>query len=454
MKYLIVLGDGMADEPVEALDGRTPMMAANTPIMDFLAREGRCGRLHTVPEGFAPGSEIANMSLLGYDVRSQFEGRGSLEAASMGVTIPDGVMAARCNLVCIGPDGRIKNHSAGHISNEEAAELIDYLNKELGIAASSAGDESRELFQTAAPLAAQFYTGISYRHLIMVKGGDKRLECTPPHDVPGTPFRQVLVKARVPQAQATADALNTLILKSQELLPKHPVNLRRAAAGKDMANSIWPWSPGYRPSMPPMTETYPISSGSVISAVDLIKGIGVYAGLESIAVPGATGLADTNYEGKAAAAIGELRRKDFVFLHVEASDEAGHEGDCQLKTKTIEYLDHRLLKPIFEAVSAWDEPVTLAVLPDHPTFCRTRTHVAAPVPFLIWRSHGMEPDGRTPFEPDAVQTFDEEAALEGAYGLLDGDGFIRAVFGMDSLTMPEPCRESRSGNIKPIKQTL
>ncbi len=405
MKYIIVLGDGMADEPVEALEGLTPMQAAHTPVMDFLAREGRCGRLDTVPAGFVPGSEIANMSLLGYDVEKQFEGRGSLEAASMGVAIPEGYMAARCNLICVTPDGRIKNHSAGHISNGEAAQLVDFLNERL----------SDEVFR--------FYTGISYRHLLLMKGGDKRLLCTPPHDVPGTPCRDVMVKALVPEAQASADAINRLILRSQELLPTHPVNLKRQAEGKDMANSIWPWSPGYRPSMKPMTELYPIRSGSVISAVDLIKGIGVYAGLESIEVPGATGLSDTNYEGKAEAAIEQLRRKDFVFLHVEASDEAGHEGDVDLKVKTIEYLDHRLLEPIFKEVSAWEEDVTIAVLPDHPTFCRTRTHVAAPVPFLIWRSHPSEG-----WVPDGVQTFDEQSVGEGSFGLLHKDEFIKAIF--------------------------
>ncbi len=408
MKYMIVLGDGMADEPIEALDGLTPLQAAHTPVMDFMAREGRCGGLVTVPEGFAPGSEIANMTLLGYDVRSQFEGRGSLEAASMGVDIPQGWMAARCNLICV-ENGCIKNHSAGHISSQEAARLIAYLNRELG-------SES-----------IRFEAGVSYRHLLLMQGGDKHLQCTPPHDVPGTPCAQVMVRALEPQAQATADAINRLILRSQEILPQHPVNQARKAAGKDMANSIWPWSPGYRPSMPPLSELYPMKTGAVISAVDLIKGIGVYAGLESIDVPGATGLYDTNYEGKAQAAIEALRDKDFVFVHVEASDEASHEGDVDLKLKTIEYLDHRLIEPIFKEVTSWNEPVSIAVLPDHPTYCRLKTHVAQPVPFLIWRNQAARACTKGSV-PDKVQCFDELAVMTGSYGILQGPEFMQRLF--------------------------
>ncbi|MDP4276803.1 MAG: cofactor-independent phosphoglycerate mutase [Bacteroidota bacterium] len=402
MKYLIILGDGMADEPIAALGDKTPMQIAGTPYMDKLAKMGRNGRLATVPEGFAPGSEIANMSLLGYNVRTDFEGRGSLEAASMGVTLNPGEMAMRCNLICI-ENERIKNHSAGHISNEEAAELIHFLNAKLG------NDR------------IAFHEGVSYRHLLVMKGGNKWLNCTPPHDVPGTPFREVMIKPLEPDATATAEELNELILRSQELLSNHPVNLNRIAAGKDPANSIWPWSPGYKPAMKTLMQQYPnIRSGSVISAVDLIKGIGIYAGLESISVEGATGLYDTNYEGKAKAAIEELREKDFVFLHVEASDEASHDGDVDLKIRTIEYLDRRIVGPIYEAVKNWDEPVAIAVLPDHPTFCRIRTHVSEPVPFLIYKP------GNT---PDSVAVFDELAAFEGSYGLLKEDEFIQQLVG-------------------------
>lgn len=400
MKYIVVLGDGMADEPILELGGKTPLEAADTPVMDMLARKGRVGQLITVPEGFHPGSEIANLSVLGYNVPEVFEGRGVLEAANMGVDIKPGDMAMRCNLICIS-DGRIKNHSGGHISTEEAHEIIATLQHELG-------DDT-----------VQFYPGVSYRHLLILKGGDKRVSCTPPHDVPGTAFTDVMVKADVPEAEVTARKLNELIMRSQKILESHPVNLRRKAEGKDCANSIWPWSPGYRPSMRPMTEEFGIKSGVVISAVDLIFGIGVYAGLKPVYVEGATGLYDTNYEGKAQAAIDALRNgADFVFLHVEASDEAGHEGDYELKKRTIEYLDNRILRPLMDAVSEMDEPVAVAVLPDHPTPCRLRTHTSAPVPFLIYRP------GDT---PDDVTVFSEKSAVDGGYGLLTGSQFIKSL---------------------------
>ena len=396
MKYIIVLGDGMADEPIEALENKTPLQAVSNPAIDWVAAHGRSGMLATVPAGFAPGSEIANLSVLGYDVPKVFEGRGSLEAASMGVKIEDGEMAMRCNLITI-EDGKIKNHSAGHISNAEAAELIAFLQKELG------GED------------VNFFPGVSYRHLLKIKGGSKRIVTTPPHDVPGTPYKDVLVRAADTDGEPTARQLNELIERSMTLLENHPVNLARKAAGKDPANSIWPWSPGYRPQMQTLMQRYGIGSGVVISAVDLIKGIGVYAGLESIDVEGATGLYNTNYEGKAQAAIEALRTHDFVFLHIEASDEAGHEGDVALKMKTIEYLDRRIVKPILDAVSTWDEPVSIAILPDHPTPCALRTHTSKPIPFTIYRTN--EPG-------DEVQAFDEFAARKGSYGDLSGDQFM------------------------------
>lgn len=400
MKYIIVLGDGMADEPIPSLGGRTPIQAADTPAMDWLAAHGRCGRLHTVPAGFEPGSEIANMAILGYDLPTVFEGRGSLEAASMGVDILPGEMAMRCNLICI-EDGKIKNHSAGHISSEEAHELIDFLQQELG-------DE-----------IVRFYPGVSYRHLLKIKGGDKHLHCTPPHDVPGAPFRDVLVRPLDPKATDTAYLINRLIIRSQEILPLHPVNLRRKAEGKDMANSIWPWSPGYKPCMEPLSSHFGIKSGAVISAVDLIKGIGVYAGLRSIDVPGATGLYDTDYEGKVAAAIEALKTDDFVYLHIEASDEAGHEGNAELKKTTVEYLDHRVLRPLLSAADSFGEPLTIALLPDHPTPCRLKTHTTAPIPFVIYKP------GET---PDSVQVYDEDSVSDGYYGTLSGNEFIHAFF--------------------------
>ena len=406
MKHIIILGDGMADWPVKSLGDKTLLQAAKTPYMDKLAGMGRVGRLKTVADGFHPGSEVANMSVLGYDLPKVYEGRGPLEAASIGVELQPGDMAMRCNIICIEGDN-IKNHSAGHITTEEADVLIQYLEEKLGTD------------------RIHFYTGVQYRHLLVIKGGNKQLDCTPPHDVPLKPFRPLMVKAGVPEAQETAELINALILKSQELLAEHPINKKRIAEGKDPANSIWPWSPGYRPQMEPLAEKYPvIRKGAVISAVDLINGIGYYAGLRRITVQGATGLYDTNYENKVAAALEALRTDDFVYLHIEASDEAGHEGDFKLKQFTIENLDKRVVGPVYEAVKDWDEPVAIAVLPDHPTPCELRTHTAEPVPFLIYYP-GIEPDN--------VQTFDEVACVEGSYGVMKEDEFMNEFMTASAL---------------------
>ena len=396
----------MADWPAEQLGGKTLLQHSDTPYMDKLARMGRTGRLITVAPGFHPGSEVANLSVMGYDLPTVYEGRGSLEAASIGVELQPGDMAIRCNIICI--EGEcIKNHSAGHISTEEADVLVKYLQEQLG--------NER----------VQFHTGIQYRHLLVIKGGNKQIDCTPPHDVPLQPFRPLLVKAQVPEAQETADLINELILKSQELLSKHPLNLKRMAEGKDPANSIWPWSPGYRPQMEPLSVMYPsIRKGAVISAVDLIQGIGVYAGLRRIEVEGATGLFDTNYENKVAAALEALKTDDFVYLHIEASDEAGHEGNFALKQRTIEDLDKRAVGPIYEAVKDWEEPVAIAVLPDHPTPCKLRTHTAEPVPFLIYYLG---------IAPDSVQTFDEVACVEGVYGVMKENEFMNEFMAAHAL---------------------
>ena len=400
MKYIIVLGDGMADEPIESLGNRTPLQFAKTPWMDQLAKKGNSGLLATIPDGMSPGSEVANLSILGYDLTRILEGRGALEAASLGIDILPGEMSMRCNLICI-ENEKIKNHSGGHISTEEAEILIHYLNEKLG---------NEKL---------GFFPGVSYRHLLKLKGGDKRLNCTPPHDVIGTNFRNVLIKPLSDEAKETADHLNELIIRSKGLLERHPINQKRKAEGKDPANSIWPWSPGYKPQMKKLSEEYPIHSGAVISAVDLIKGIGIYAGLESIHVVGATGLYNTNYEGKAQAALNALKEKDFVYLHIEASDEAGHDGDVELKVKTIEALDSRVLKTIMEETETWDEPVTIALLPDHPTPCRIKKHTDSPVPFVIYKP------GET---PDKVKEYNELSVKKGKYGLLKGNEFIKALF--------------------------
>ena len=390
----------MADLPVERLGGKTLLQYAHKPMMDQLAKEGRCGRLVTVPEGFPPGSEVANTAILGYDLNKVYEGRGPLEAASIGYEMADDDFAIRCNIITI-EDGKIITHNGGNLETDDARVLIEYLNEHLG------SDR------------VKFITGIQYRHLLVIKGGNKHITCAPPHDHPNEEWKPLLVKADVPEAQETADLINDLILKSQELLAKHPYNVAKAAKGERQANSIWPWSGGYRPSMETLMQQYPeIKSGAVISAVDLIQGIGKYAGLRIIKVPGATGLADTNYEGKAQAAIDALRQDDFVFVHVEASDEAGHDGDLELKLKTIEYLDQRLIAPIYHEVKDWQDDVCIAVLPDHLTPVEMRIHVGQPVPFLIWH-RGIEPDD--------VQQYDEVSCVNGSYGLLRLHEFMQAL---------------------------
>lgn len=408
MKHIIILGDGMADHAVERLGGKTLLQYANIEYMDQLAHEGRCGRLITVPEGFPPGSEVANTAILGYDLNKVYEGRGPLEAASIGYEMAPDDFAIRCNIITL-EDGRIITHNGGNLQTEDADILIKYLNKHLG------SDRVR------------FITGIQYRHLLVIKGGSKHIVCNPPHDHPNEEWRPLLVSAEADApveegrmtAQETADLINDLILKSQELLAQHPFNIERAKRGERQANSIWPWSGGYRPEMKTISDTYPqVKSGAVISAVDLIRGIGHYAGLKKIFVNGATGLADTNYEGKAAAAIEALRKYDFVFLHVEASDEAGHDGDLELKVKTIEYLDKRIVKPIYEEVKTWDEPVCIAVLPDHPTPVEMRIHVNEPVPFLIWYPG---------IESDDVERYDEVSCVSGCYGLLRLQQFMQTL---------------------------
>ena len=416
MKHIIILGDGMADLPVERLGGKTLLQYAHKPMMDQLAREGRCGRLITVPEGFPPGSEVANTAILGYDLNKVYEGRGPLEAASIGYEMADDDFAIRCNIITLA-DGMIITHNGGNLETEDADVLIKYLNENL----------AKPINEREGCERVKFITGIQYRHLLVIKGGSKHIVCAPPHDHPNEVWRELLVKAEenAPveagrlSAQQTADLINEMILKSQDLLAKHPFNQERAKRGERQANSIWPWSGGYRPSMETLQQQYPeIKSGTVISAVDLIRGIGHYAGLKIVEVEGATGLADTNYEGKAQAAIEALENDDFVFVHVEASDEAGHDGDLELKLKTIEYLDQRLIAPIYNKVESSNEPVCIAILPDHLTPVEQRIHVGQPVPFLIWY-RGIEADD--------VQQYDEVSCVSGSYGLLKLNEFMQAL---------------------------
>ena len=401
MKYIIILGDGMSDYPIEKLGNKTPLMAAKIPNIDKLAKMGRTGKFQTVPLELPPGSEVANMAVLGYDVRKLYQGRGVLEAASMGVELDNDDLAMRCNLICI-ENGEIKNHSAGHIDSEESHQLIDALNKELG-------DD-----------IIKFHKGVSYRHLLVVKNGRKEVKLTPPHDVPGTPFKDVMPVPEIPEANDTSAVLEDLILRSQKILNAHPVNIKRVAEGKDPANSVWFWSAGYKPEMKTLQELYG-KTGAVISAVDLLYGIGVYAGMEVIHVEGATGLYTTNYEGKAKAAVDALKKHDLVYLHIEATDEAGHEGDVDLKIKALEYLDSRAVKYVMEETAKMDEPVAIAITPDHATPCALRTHTHDPVPFIIYRP-GEEPDEVTEYNEDSVE--------KGYYGTVADDEFIKALLGI------------------------
>jgi len=398
----------MADHPVERLGGKTLLEYARPEYMNRLAKMGRTGRLQTIPSGFAPGSEVANTSILGYDLNKVYEGRGPLEAASIGYELHPDDLALRCNIISLA-DGNIITHNGGNLETADADVLIQELNKYLG------DDRVR------------FITGIQYRHLLVIRGGSKHIVCAPPHDHPNEPWEKLLVKAEdnAPvepgrmTAEETAELINRLIIESQQILSAHPFNRNRAAKGERQANSIWPWGGGYRPSMQPLTQLYPqIKSGTVISAVDLIRGIGHYAGLKIVSVEGATGLANTNYEGKAQAAIEALQHDDFVFVHVEATDEAGHDGDLELKLRAIDYLDKRLIKPVYEAVCQMNEPVCIAILPDHPTPVEMRIHVDEPVPFLIWHPG---------IEADAVEHYDEVSCVSGSYGMLKLNEFMNQL---------------------------
>ena len=411
MKHIIILGDGMADKAIEKLGGKTPLQFAKTPYMDMLAKMGRTGRLITVPKGYNPGSEVANTAILGYDLDKVYEGRGPLEAASIGYEMQPLDLALRCNIICVREDGTIKTHNGGNLSTEDAGPLIDLLNEKLGSA------------------RVKWVKGIQYRHLLIIDGGSKHIVCAPPHDHPNEAWRPLLVKPEAGwenkreegrmTAQETADLLNDLIIKSQDILLNAPLNIKRKAEGKDLANIIWPWSGGYRPAMQTLSEIYPsVKSGAVVSAVDLIRGIGHYAGLDIIEVEGATGLWDTNYDGKTKAALDELKKKDFVFLHVEASDEAGHDGEVDLKVKTIENLDSRMIGPIYEETKTWDEPVCIAILPDHFTPVELRVHVGEPVPFIIYYPG---------IEPDDTQVYDEVSCVTGSYGILKLQEFMQTI---------------------------
>ena len=370
MKYIILLGDGMADRPHAGLGGKTCLQAAKTPNMDLLASRGQVGMVRTVPEGFPPGSDVANLSVMGYDPRKYYSGRSPLEAASIGVELGPDDVAFRCNLVTLRLSGGksavpgkgrraiMEDFSAGHISTQEARILIEELDSKLG------SDHLR------------FYPGVSYRHLMVWKGGKDKIECTPPHDIQDKDILDYL-----PRGEGD-EVINALMEESTELLLAHPVNKARQENGKRIANSIWLWGQGKRPSMPTFREKFGLE-GSMISAVDLTKGIGIFAGFEVITVPGATGWIDTNYVGKAEHALFSLKTKDIVYVHVEAPDEAGHTGDLKNKLKAIEDFDEFVVGNIVHGMKQFDE-YRIMVLPDHPTPVELRTHTSDPVPFIIY----------------------------------------------------------------------
>lgn len=396
MKYAVLIGDGMADYPIVKLGGKTILQAARTPGMDFIAAHGNAGLARTVPEGFPPGSDVANMSIIGYDPALYYSGRAPLEAASMGVDLSENDIAFRCNLITIEKE-LIKDHSSGHITSAEAKTLIEALDSELG------NEEFR------------FYPGISYRHLLVSSGNrGAETECTPPHDVIGEKCLDHMPEGK------DSEVFCKMTEKSMKILAGHPVNLKRIEEGKNPANSIWLWGQGHAPKFKTFMELYG-KTGAIISAVDLLKGIGLYAGLKVIDVPGATGYLDTNYEGKVEAALKALKTHDLVFVHVEAPDETGHEGNFVKKLQAVEDFDSKIVSPILEYVRKSGELFTILVLPDHPTPISIRTHTSDPIPFAVYRTDEKDPDG--------VKTFDEESVKEGSFGIVKASDLVGMLLG-------------------------
>jgi len=382
-KYMVLLGDGMADYPVAELGGKTPLQAAQTPNLDRLSRRGKLGLVRTVPPGLPPGSDVANLSIFGYDPALHFTGRAPLEAAAMGVKLGTDDVAFRCNLLTLSEREEkafMDDFSAGHISTQEARRIIAGLEKSLG---------SREF---------HFYPGVSYRHLLVWRQGGRGLSLTttPPHDITGKPIAEYL-----PRGEGQKEICG-LMEEAQKILQNHPVNRARQKSGEKPANAIWLWGQGKAPSLLPITKRFGLQ-GSVISAVDLMKGIGFYAGLEIVNVPGATGYLDTNYAGKAEYALREISKKDFVYVHVEAPDEASHNGNRKDKIQAIEDFDGKIVGPILQGLEKY-ENFRLLVLPDHPTPLVLKTHSSEPVPFVIFSS---EDAGRGPKEE---RFFDELSA--------------------------------------------
>lgn len=397
MKYIVIIGDGMADRPIPELSGKTPLQKAHKPNMDRLAREGVIGKIRTVPKGFHPGSDIANLTILGYDPSLYYSGRAPLEAASIGITLKEDDVAYRCNLVTLSYDKDrskvfMEDYSGGHITTEEARELIDEVN-------SSLGTEK-----------IVFYPGVSYRHIMVWTSGVSDIECTPPHDISGKNVADYL------PIGSGEDVLRELMIRSSNILDGHPINKERMRRGDKPANSIWLWGQGKKLNLPSFKEKYGID-GALVSAVDLMKGIAIGAGFEVLSVPGITGYLDTNYEGKAEAALKSLERVDVAYIHVEAPDEAGHSGKCADKIKAIEDLDSRVVGNVLRGMEAFGD-YRILILPDHATPLEIKTHSDEPVPFVIYDSRRKRKNKNASFD-ESITKRDDILVIEEGHKLMD-----------------------------------
>ncbi|MEM3437142.1 MAG: cofactor-independent phosphoglycerate mutase [Nitrososphaerales archaeon] len=406
MKYILIIGDGMADLPLKELGSKTPLQVADHPNMDFIASHGSCGRLITLPQELDSGTDVAIMSILGYNPKEFHTGRGPLEAAGIGVKLNEHDIAFRCNLITE-RNGILVDYSAGHISTEEARELLKSIK--------DAFEEPRRI---------EFFPGVSFRHLLVLKGNkySNKIICTPPHDALNKPISKILPKEKDEDGVKTARILRKIIVESKDILSDHPINKMRIKRGNNPANMIWPWGHGIKPNFQPFYNLYGIK-GAVISAVDIVNGIGVFAGFDVIRVPGATGYYDTNYEGKADYALKSLKDHDFVLIHVEAPDEAGHLGDYELKIKTIEDLDKRLIGRILKDLKG---DYTIAILSDHITSTELRVHSREPVPFAIFSTSQTK--------ASKVSRFDEFSVEKGSLGLVEGIKFMSLFLKHDELT--------------------
>jgi 2,3-bisphosphoglycerate-independent phosphoglycerate mutase len=397
MKYIVIIGDGMADRPLEELAGKTPLQKAHTPNMDTLASRGIIGRIRTVPAGFHPGSDIANLNILGYDPNLFYSGRAPIEAASMGISLKEEDVAYRCNLVTLKYNkdktkAVMEDYSGGHISTEEARELIDEINDKIG------------------DVRISFYPGVSYRHIMVWSSGISDIECTPPHDITGKDIADYLPVGN------EEDVLREIMLKAAGILEGHPINRERSKRGDKPANSIWLWGQGKKMHIPSFRQKYSIN-GALVSAVDLMKGLGICAGFEILDVPGITGYLDTNYLGKAEAALKALERVDIVYIHVEAPDEAGHSGNHADKIRAIEDFDAFVVGPVLRGMESFGA-YKILVLPDHATPVEVKTHTDEPVPFVIYDSRRERKNQAAAFD-ESIGESDHIMVVEEGYKLMD-----------------------------------